>query len=357
MALPLPAQRLPRSSARKWPGACRCRAAGRSLPPHRDAGDFIVFDNGRPQPLRHFAHTEEPLDLILLFDISGSMKPGVAKVAEGARRPRRTPPGDRVAVFASNLLLRLLPYHRPRTRPRRSGTPRARRPLCRRHTPPPRHPRGRAQLRYAASEPARAPSSSSPITGAWPGARSNGRQRPLAARPRRHWTGSKVCPADPRAFPIGVTRERPPIHHEQKYGASMDPLAKPPAMKCSIPATPIATSGTFSPAPKPLQLLLPHARNQARRTAHHPCRNHPRRPQTARPRQTQARTGYRAHSAAHQQAATVIRNLLRSANTGSDTVRMPRFGGLFPFSLLTPSGRSRTRRDGRIRVMAASCHP
>lgn len=37
--------------------------------------DFLMFDGGRPQELLHFSHQEEPLDVILLFDTSLSMKP------------------------------------------------------------------------------------------------------------------------------------------------------------------------------------------------------------------------------------------------------------------------------------------
>src|SRR5215831_15855216 len=36
--------------------------------------DFRVFDEGAEQPIVQFSWAEEPLDLILLFDISGSMR-------------------------------------------------------------------------------------------------------------------------------------------------------------------------------------------------------------------------------------------------------------------------------------------
>ena len=35
--------------------------------------DFRILDNGTDQPILHFSQSEEPLDLILLFDLSGSM--------------------------------------------------------------------------------------------------------------------------------------------------------------------------------------------------------------------------------------------------------------------------------------------
>lgn len=39
---------------------------------HRE--DFRVFDERKEQPILQFAAEEQPLDLILLFDISGSMR-------------------------------------------------------------------------------------------------------------------------------------------------------------------------------------------------------------------------------------------------------------------------------------------
>jgi VWFA-related protein len=74
--------------------------------------DFRVLDEGRQQPVLHFASTEEPLDLILLFDISGSMRPKVAEVAaaadEGLRQLRE---GDRVSVMVFNTRSRvILPF-------------------------------------------------------------------------------------------------------------------------------------------------------------------------------------------------------------------------------------------------------
>jgi Ca-activated chloride channel homolog len=63
--------------------------------------DFQVTDEGKPQDVMYFGHTEEPLDLILLFDTSGSMLPAIEQVATvsrlalGALRS-----DDRVAVMA-----------------------------------------------------------------------------------------------------------------------------------------------------------------------------------------------------------------------------------------------------------------
>ena len=81
------------------------RGDGRPL----TAADFVVLDNGRPQQVTHSTRDELPLDLILLFDISGSMKPGVKRVAAGARAAlAQLRPGDRAAVFAFEGRLRPL---------------------------------------------------------------------------------------------------------------------------------------------------------------------------------------------------------------------------------------------------------
>ncbi|WP_321477173.1 VWA domain-containing protein [uncultured Paludibaculum sp.] len=63
--------------------------------------DFEVFDNGDRQEITHFSEAEEPLDLILLFDVSGSMNQLLGKIAATARRAlAEFRPGDRVAVMA-----------------------------------------------------------------------------------------------------------------------------------------------------------------------------------------------------------------------------------------------------------------
>lgn len=65
------------------------------------AADFRVFDEGETQPIAHFGYTEEPLDLVLVFDTSGSMAPAVRQVAGVARIALRAlRPDDRVAVLA-----------------------------------------------------------------------------------------------------------------------------------------------------------------------------------------------------------------------------------------------------------------
>jgi VWFA-related protein len=65
--------------------------------------DFVILDNGQPQTLRYFSQNEEPLDVVLLFDISASMGPSIRKVANSAQLAMsELRHGDRVAVMSFN---------------------------------------------------------------------------------------------------------------------------------------------------------------------------------------------------------------------------------------------------------------
>lgn len=65
--------------------------------------DFRVLDNGKEQRIVQFSAGDDPLDLILLFDTSGSMKPKVQQVAAAAREGiRELRQGDRVAIMTFN---------------------------------------------------------------------------------------------------------------------------------------------------------------------------------------------------------------------------------------------------------------
>ena len=67
------------------------------------AEDFVVKDNDQAQVLRYVSRDEEALDLMLLFDISGSMRPSIRRVAaEGRVAMRELRAGDRVAVADFN---------------------------------------------------------------------------------------------------------------------------------------------------------------------------------------------------------------------------------------------------------------
>ncbi len=62
--------------------------------------DFRVFDEGQEQPLVAFAADEQPLDLMLLFDTSGSMRSKVEKVSAAAGQAlHELKQGDRVALL------------------------------------------------------------------------------------------------------------------------------------------------------------------------------------------------------------------------------------------------------------------
>lgn len=65
--------------------------------------DFRVLDQGRVQTIVNFSAEEQPLDLILLFDVSGSMRPVVGEVAAAAHQGlQELRPGDRVCVMVFN---------------------------------------------------------------------------------------------------------------------------------------------------------------------------------------------------------------------------------------------------------------
>jgi Ca-activated chloride channel homolog len=65
--------------------------------------DFRVFDNRVPQTILYLTQEETPLDLILLFDISGSMNPKLEKLAVSAHAAlAQLSRGDRVAVMVFN---------------------------------------------------------------------------------------------------------------------------------------------------------------------------------------------------------------------------------------------------------------
>jgi len=64
-------------------------------------GSFRITDNGLEQSIVSFAHDEQPLDVILLFDTSNSMRSVVERVAEGAHMAmKELHSGDRVAIMA-----------------------------------------------------------------------------------------------------------------------------------------------------------------------------------------------------------------------------------------------------------------
>jgi VWFA-related protein len=62
--------------------------------------DFVVYDENQPQKILYFGHEAEPLSLLLLFDVSGSMRKHVEQVGKVAGTAlKQLRPGDRVAVM------------------------------------------------------------------------------------------------------------------------------------------------------------------------------------------------------------------------------------------------------------------
>src|SRR4026209_1119596 len=49
------------------------------------AAGFRIYDNGQPQKIAHFGADAEPLDLLLLLDVSGSMHKNLEQMAATAR--------------------------------------------------------------------------------------------------------------------------------------------------------------------------------------------------------------------------------------------------------------------------------
>ncbi len=78
---------------------------GNNLVQDLTKGDFALADEGQPQSIVSFAHGDEPLNLILLLDVSGSMQKYIDQISAEARDALdHLRPGDRVAlmVFAKN---------------------------------------------------------------------------------------------------------------------------------------------------------------------------------------------------------------------------------------------------------------
>ncbi|MSV27334.1 MAG: VWA domain-containing protein [Bryobacterales bacterium] len=64
------------------------------------ADDFAVFDEGKQQTIVHFGRESEPLDLLLLLDVSGSMSRSLQLLAAAARGAlKQLYPSDRVSVM------------------------------------------------------------------------------------------------------------------------------------------------------------------------------------------------------------------------------------------------------------------
>ena len=73
---------------------------GKDLVTDLTQGDFIVHDNGQPQEIVYFGRESEPLALLLLLDVSGSMKKYLEQMAATAQQALRyLKVGDRVGIM------------------------------------------------------------------------------------------------------------------------------------------------------------------------------------------------------------------------------------------------------------------
>jgi Ca-activated chloride channel homolog len=81
--------------------------AGR-LATNLERGDFQVFDNGKPQPLTVFQNSPQPIRLIVLMDVSGSMAGNAPLMGRACSElVARLTPGDlaRVGIFGKEILI------------------------------------------------------------------------------------------------------------------------------------------------------------------------------------------------------------------------------------------------------------
>ncbi|HVX65509.1 MAG TPA: VWA domain-containing protein [Bryobacteraceae bacterium] len=74
--------------------------------------DFVLRENGRPQPIRNFASENMPVDVLLLLDVSASMRPHVERIASAARQAFGVlGSDDRIAIMVFDRSSRLrLPF-------------------------------------------------------------------------------------------------------------------------------------------------------------------------------------------------------------------------------------------------------
>lgn len=72
------------------------------------ANDFVLKEDGKPQPIRNFASEEMPIDILLLLDVSASMRPHVERMADAAQDALRVlTDKDRVAIMVFDTYTRV----------------------------------------------------------------------------------------------------------------------------------------------------------------------------------------------------------------------------------------------------------
>ena len=70
------------------------------LIPDLTKDDFVVLDDGKSQEIVYFGRDAEPLWILLLLDVSGSMRKHVGEMAASSRRAlSELTPGDHVGIM------------------------------------------------------------------------------------------------------------------------------------------------------------------------------------------------------------------------------------------------------------------
>src|SRR5258708_2464494 len=77
---------------------------------------FVLTEQGQPAQIRSFASEDMPLDVLLLLDVSGSMRPHVERIADAAHQALRVlAKDDRVAIMDFDTSARLrMPFRNTR---------------------------------------------------------------------------------------------------------------------------------------------------------------------------------------------------------------------------------------------------
>lgn len=72
------------------------------------AEDFVLREQGRQQPIRNFASEKIPIDVVLLLDVSASMRPHIERIASAAHEAfRALREEDRIAIMVFDRSTRL----------------------------------------------------------------------------------------------------------------------------------------------------------------------------------------------------------------------------------------------------------
>jgi VWFA-related protein len=72
------------------------------------AEDFVLRENGNPVPIRNFASENMPIDILLLLDVSASMRPHVERISNAAHDALRVlGRNDRVGVMVFDTMTRV----------------------------------------------------------------------------------------------------------------------------------------------------------------------------------------------------------------------------------------------------------